>query len=79
LALHVDLTTVFMGDPANHSTRVGFASINVPAEPIPPDLELPGKQPGGQQQTPSGRRRAVGALAAVASGQFRKVGSASSF
>jgi len=56
-----------------------FASINVPAEPIPPDLELPGKQPGGQQQTPSGRRRAVGALAAVASGQFRKVGSASSF
>jgi len=35
---------------------VGFASINVPAEPIPPDLELPGKQPGA-----SSRLRLAGA------------------
>jgi hypothetical protein len=70
---------VFMGTPANHSPRVGFASINVPAEPIRPDLELPGKQPGPAADSVwQAQSSQAEALAAVASGQFRKVGSASS-
>jgi len=59
---------------------VGIDSINVPAEPIPPELELPGKQPGPAADSVwQAQGSQADVLAAVASGQFRKVGSASSF